>query len=338
MIMSTETLHDALVLTPPDTKIMAAAHQSINVQVTALKLEFLPVIKEKMRPLQTALTNADKTYREKLATVTVQLNSINLHPIDLTQQQIEADNTLSDEQKQQAFSELNEERAHKISNLITAVRNSAKAIAERSDDVLQINLTLDGNRLPQILQQQIDTLTQRAAGRNERMSEIAEDLRLLNETIKTFEAYNLVDRFKEILPTPEELELANLPSPHIAAVSVGIARLGKLLDKLSTALTYKDLTEERDRLRLRYNALLDESRLATQETKATQLKLDELAALASVDQSKMLWVQEVKKVYQSLYSFLDQVTPKELPSASISQNVEQLKVYIKSFYSVSRII
>ncbi|KPX74599.1 putative Binary cytotoxin component [Pseudomonas syringae pv. maculicola] len=336
--MSTDTLDKALILTPPAPETMNAARQNILAQTSALKLDFLPVMKEKMLPLQTALKRADKVYHDNLAAVTVQLNSVNLQPIDLKQQQIEADQRLSDKQKQQAISLLNAQRIRQVSNLTMVVRNSAKAIAEHSDDMAQINLKLEGNRLLEILQEQIDSMTLRSARLESAMALIAEDRRLLDTTIKTYEKYNLADVFKEMLPTAEELKLVKLPSPELALVIAGIARLGKLLDKVSSALKYLDLIEERDRLRLRYNALLEESRTASQEAKGTAAKLDELTELAGVSQSKMLWVEEAKKVYQSFYNFLDQINSQDDSSAKISQHVEHLKTYIKSFYDTKRVV
>lgn len=336
--MSTDTLDKALILTPPAPETMNAARQNILAQTSALKLDFLPVMKEKMLPLQTALKRADKVYHDNLAAVTVQLNSVNLQPIDLKQQQIEADQRLSDKQKQQAISLLNAQRIRQVSNLTMVVRNSAKAIAEHSDDMAQINLKLEGNRLLEILQEQIDSMTLRSARLESAMALIAEDRRLLDTTIKTYEKYNLADVFKEMLPTAEELKLVKLPSPELALVIAGIARLGKLLDKVSSALKYLDLIEERDRLRLRYNALLEESRTASQEAKGTAAKLDELTELAGVSQSKMLWVEEAKKVYQSFYNFLEQITQQDDSSAKISQHVEHLKTYIKSFYDTKRVV
>lgn len=336
--MSTETLGELLILTPPDTEVMKTARQNILAHVTALKLDFLPVMKEKMRPLQDALISADKVYSQALATVTVQLNNVYLKSIDQKQQLIEADTRLSDKQKQQAISQLNGQRIRQVSNLTAVVRRSAQAIAGHSDDMAQINLTLENNRLLETLQQQIDSITQRSATLESAMALIAADRRLLDTTITTFEKYNLADVFKEMLPTPEELKLVNMTSPELELVNAGIARLGKLLDKVSSALKYLDLIEERDRLRSRYNALLDDSRTATREAKAIKEKLDELTALAGVAQSKALWVQEAKKVYQSLYHFLDHITSPVDTSTLISQQVEQLQTYIKSFYDVKRIV
>ncbi|WP_162888960.1 alpha-xenorhabdolysin family binary toxin subunit B [Pseudomonas syringae] len=338
MTMSTERLDELLILTPPDNEVMETARQNILAQVTALKLDFLPVMKEKMLPLQAALMSAEKVYGQELATVTVQLNNIDLKPIDQKQQLIEADARLSDTQKQQAISLLNGQRIRQVSNLTDVVRRSAQAIAAHSDDVAQINLTLESNRLLETLQQQIDSMTQRSATQESAMALIAADRRLLDTTIKTFEKYNIADQFKEMLPTPEELKLVTMTSPELALINAGIARLGKLLDKVSSALNYLDLIEERDRLRYRYNALLDDSRTALREAQATREKLDELTALAGVAQSKTLWVQEAKKVYQSLYHFLDQITSPADTSTSISQQVEHLQTYIKSFYNVKRIV
>ncbi|WP_055010600.1 alpha-xenorhabdolysin family binary toxin subunit B [Pseudomonas caricapapayae] len=336
MIMTIEAPEKALVLTPPCHKVMRAAHQNILSQVSALKLDFLPVMKEKMRPLQAALTSADKAYHHELATLTAQLNNVNLQVIDLKQQQIEADKRLSDKQRQQAISLLNGQRIRQVSNLTESVRKSARTLVERSDDMTQIHLTLEGNRLQETLQQQIDSMTERSAGLESAMSAIAEDRRLLDATIKAFEKYRLADQFKEMLPTPEELRLVTLPSPELALVTAGIARLGNLLGKISSALTYLDLTEERDRLRSRYNALLDQTRTITREARETKAKLDELTGLAQIDESKALWVKEARKVYQSLYNFLDQIASQPDSSALISQHVEHLKAYIKSFYDVTR--
>ncbi|RMM48198.1 Binary cytotoxin component [Pseudomonas syringae pv. aptata] len=284
------------------------------------------------------MISADKVYSQALATVTVQLNNVYLKSIDQKQQLIEADTRLSDKQKQQAISQLNGQRIRQVSNLTAVVRSSAQAIAGHSDDMAQINLTLENNRLLETLQQQIDSITQRSATLESAMALIAADRRLLDTTITTFEKYNLADVFKEMLPTPEELKLVNMTSPELELVNAGIARLGKLLDKVSSALKYLDLIEERDRLRSRYNALLDDSRTAAREAKAIKEKLDELTALAGVAQSKALWVQEAKKVYQSLYHFLDQIKSPVDTSTLISQQVEQLQTYIKSFYDVKRIV
>ncbi|MDY2564376.1 alpha-xenorhabdolysin family binary toxin subunit B [Pseudomonas syringae] len=338
MTMSTETLGKPMVLTPPDTEIMNAASQNILAQVNTLKLDFLPTMKEKMLSLQNALTRADNAYREALADITVQLNNVNLQPIDLRQQHIEADARLSDKQKKQAISLLNGERIRLLSNLTAVLRSSAHAIAERSDDMAQINLTLEDNRLQDILQQQIDGMTQRSAALESAMSVIAEDRRLLDTTIKTYEKYNLADLFKDMLPTQEELQIVTMPSPELALITAGIARLGKLLDKISSALTYLDLTEERDRLRSRYNALLAESRTVAQEAKSINGRLDELTGLADISKSKALWVKEARKVYHSLYNFLDQITSQDDASAPISTPVEKLKTYIKSFYDIRRLV
>ncbi|MCF5429421.1 alpha-xenorhabdolysin family binary toxin subunit B, partial [Pseudomonas syringae] len=188
------------------------------------------------------------------------------------------------------------------------------------------------------LQQQIDGMTQRSAALESAMSVIAEDRRLLDTTIKTYEKYNLADLFKDMLPTQEELQIVTMPSPELALITAGIARLGKLLDKISSALTYLDLTEERDRLRSRYNALLAESRTVAQEAKSINGRLDELSGLADISKSKALWVKEARKVYQSLYNFLDQITSQDDASAPISTPVEKLKTYIKSFYDIRRVV
>ncbi|WP_371927195.1 alpha-xenorhabdolysin family binary toxin subunit B [Pseudomonas sp. SZ57] len=336
MTVNAHTLSNRLELTPPDTRIMESARQNIYDHVMSLQLDFLPVMKEKLQPLQRALSHAEALWGEHLAAIVAQLRSVNLAPIDLKQQQIEAHPDLSDLQKQLAIRMLNVERTRQLTGLTAIILKAANAIAESSDRMQQINLKLDGSRVQSTLHKHVDRLTQRKTDLDIRMSVIAEDRRLLDETIKAYEKYNLADIFKDLLPSAEELALINVPSPEIALLQAGIARLGKLLGKISDAINYSELTGERDKLRQRYNTLLDDSRANTQEIKATLFKLEELTLLSQVEQSKEAWVQEVRHVYRSLYRFLDKSAQQNDSTVSASEHVAQLKTYLKSFHDINR--
>ncbi|MEE4819840.1 alpha-xenorhabdolysin family binary toxin subunit B [Pseudomonas alliivorans] len=320
----------------PDRAIMDAARQQIHTQITSLKLDFLPAMKEKLPPLKATLNAADSQFVDNLATITAQLKTFSHTAIDQKQQQIEADQSLSDEQKNQALTLLNAQRVRQALELNRVLANAAQAIARTTDELQQIRLQLVDSKLTETLQRQLNGFNQQAAGQITQMDTEAEDRRLLDETVKTFEQHNLADVFKEALPTTEELSAIAIPSPHLMALQLGIGRLQTLLGKLGSALKYSDLIAKRDQLRNRYNKLLAESQTAQKEVKAITRKLEELATLASLDNNRTIWVQQSRKLSDSLYRFLENDLSKVEDPALVNQQVDQLSAYMKSIYSVDR--
>lgn len=333
MIINTATSQPEQ-LAAPDRAIMDAARQHIHTQITSLTLDFLPAMKEKLLPLKTALNAADSQFVNHLATMTAQLKTFNHTAIDRKQLQIEADQSLSEEQKLQALKLLAAQRVRQVVELSDVLTHAAQAIARTTDDLQQIKLQLEDSNLTGKLQEQLNGLNQQSAAREARMNAVAEDRRLLDETVKTFEQHNLANVFKEALPTEEELSTVAIPSPHLMVMQVGLGRLQKLLGKLSNALKYSDLIAERDQLRHRYNTLLAESQTTQKEAKAIARDLEELATLASLDNNRAVWAQQSRKLSDSLYRFLENDALK-VPTL-VNLHVDQLSAYMKSIYSITR--
>ncbi|QXG46515.1 alpha-xenorhabdolysin family binary toxin subunit B [Pseudomonas viridiflava] len=321
----------------PDRAIMDAARQQIHTQITSLTLDFLPAMKEKLSPLKATLNAADSQFVDNLATITAQLKTFSQTAIDQKQLQIEADQSLSETQKNQAFKLLNAQRTRQVLELNEVLANAAHAIASTTEDLQQIKLQLVDSNLTDTLQEQLNGINQRSAGQEAKMNTVAEDRRLLDETVKTFEQHNLADVFKEVLPTTEELSAIAIPSPHLMALQLGIGRLQALLGTLGGALKYSDLITERDQLRTRYNNLLAESQTAQKEAKAVTRKLEELATLAGLDNNRMIWVQQSRKLSDSLYRFLENDVSKVKDPTLVNQQIEHLSAYMRSIYSVTRI-
>ncbi|MCQ9471091.1 alpha-xenorhabdolysin family binary toxin subunit B [Pseudomonas alliivorans] len=322
----------------PDRAIMDAARQHIHTQITSLTLDFLPAMKDKLQPLKASLNAADSQFVDNLAAIAAQLNTFSHAALDRKQQQIEAEQSLSDEQKNQALTLLNAQRARQVLELTNVLANAAQAIARTTDELQQINLQLTDSQLAETLQRQLDSLTQQSDGQKAEMDKEAEDRRLLDETVKTFEQYNLADLFKEALPTIEELSAIAIPSPHLMALQLGIGRLQTLLGKLSSALKYSDLIAKRDQMRHRYNTLLAESQTVQKEAKAITRKLDELATLARLDNNRIIWVQQSRQFSDSLYRFLENDLSNAEDPTIVNQQVDQFSAYMKSIYSITRTV
>ncbi|MCD5984611.1 alpha-xenorhabdolysin family binary toxin subunit B [Pseudomonas sp. CDFA 610] len=322
----------------PDRAIMDAARQHIHTQITSLTLDFLPAMKDKLQPLKASLNAADSQFVDNLAAIAAQLNTFSHAALDRKQQQIEAEQSLSDEQKNQALTLLNAQRARQVLELTNVLANAAQAIARTTDELQQINLQLTDSQLAETLQRQLDSLTQQSDGQKAEMDKEAEDRRLLDETVKTFEQYNLADLFKEALPTTEELSAIAIPSPHLMALQLGIGRLQTLLGKLSSALKYSDLIAKRDQMRHRYNTLLAESQTVQKEAKAITRKLDELATLARLDNNRIIWVQQSRQFSDSLYRFLENDLSNAEDPTIVNQQVDQFSAYMKSIYSITRTV
>lgn len=319
----------------PDLAVMNASRTLVNNQIGSLKLAFLPAMKEKLLPMQRALTKADNVFRQQLGTVIVRFKAAQLDEISAKRKQAEEETRLSEEQRQQVFSVLEQQYSAAVADLSRTLRDSALAIAQSNDDLAQINVELKDDRIRNSLQRQVDQYDLRFADLQARMKTIAEDRRLLDATIKTFEQFNVLDIFKEALPTIDELKALSMPSPELALAEAGLARLQKLLGNLSRALTYLDLISERDKLRAQYNELLDESRQIEGENRQVVLDLGELDGLASIARSKRDWVEQAKKASLALSTFRNDYMSQAAPVVS-SSLIKQLVGYINSFYSIER--
>lgn len=331
------TLENTLDYPAPRPAVMKASRTLIHNQVATLNLAFLPVMKEKLPPLQRALTNADAVFRQALGTIVVRLRTVQLDQLELKRRQIEAETRLTEEQRRQALVMLDNEYTRIVTQLSTTIRDGATAIAESTDDLAQIDIEPKDNRLKDALQRQVDQLSQRTADLQARLSAIAEDRRLLDDTIRTLDKFNVLDIFKEQLPTAAELNALSMPAPELALAEAGLARLSKLLDGLSRSLTYFDLVSERDKLRARYNEALNQSRQLEGESRELVRNLDEVDGLASVNRSKVDWITESRKASEALFSFLETYLLDDRTRLS-PERIRAMVGYINSFYSVVRLV
>lgn len=329
------TTENPLGYSAPSMTVMNASRTVIHNQVAALKLAFLPAMKEKLLPLQRALTQADAVFREQLGSIVVKLRTVQLEQLESTRQMIEAETSLNDEERREALSQLDTEHARIVADLSKTIKNGATAVAESIDDLAQINIELQDNRVKESLQRQVDQLNQRTAELQVKMSTIAEDRRLLDETIKTFEKFNVLDIFKEQLPTVAELKALSMPAPELALAEAGIARLQKALEGLGRSLTYFDLVSERDKLRARYNEALNQSRQLEGDSRQLIRDLDEVDGLASTHRSKTEWTTEARKASVALSAFHDSYLT-DAQTRLTPDIVRQMVGYISSFYSVVR--
>ena len=329
------TFESILNLATPDLKIMAASRTVIHNQTAGLKLDFLPVMKEKLQPLLRALTKGDEVFRQELQNLAVGFESPELAKLELKREQFQTDDRVPPELLKHALGLLDGEHTRITGTLAETLRKSAKAMAESVDDLMQINLETKGSALRDTLNTQIDTLTRYSEGLQAQMRTIADDQRLLDATIKTFEDFSLIDIFKEALPTTEELSTISLPSPELELARAGLARLNKLLGHLGRALKYQDLINERDRLRASYNECLAQVREYETDMRKLVRDLNEIDGLAHIHQSKTAWAMEAMKAIDALRAFQNAHMRPGAPLLS-SQQARQLVGYIKSFYGIER--
>ncbi|RRV06705.1 hypothetical protein EGJ27_13160 [Pseudomonas sp. v388] len=110
------TLENTLDYPAPRPAVMKASLTLIHNQVATLNLAFLPVMKEKLPPLQRALTNADAVFRQALGTIVVRLRTVQLDQLELKRRQIEAETRLTEEQRRQALVMLDNEYTRSLPN------------------------------------------------------------------------------------------------------------------------------------------------------------------------------------------------------------------------------
>lgn len=321
----------------PDLKIMTDAQTLIYNHIKLLSLEFLPVMKDKLPFVKTALGQASYTLRKEFNKVLSTARSIDLNQTDQLRVQIESDASLSTEQRQEALRQVEAQRTHVLLKLASTMRQAERTMLQSIDDLTQIGLKPMSERLQQTLQNQLDAQKQSISERGEQMEALKEDKKVLDDAIAAYEKSNLADLFKNALPTPEEVSaLTSTPIAEVALINAGIARLERLRGDVSKGLTYLDLTAERDRLRARYEHLLKESTRSAQQAREVSQDLEQLGLLSEVDQGKASWVNEARKAPDSLRTFSDAYLSDTRTSSLTQQQLQELVSYLNGVVSIER--
>lgn len=324
------------VFSTPRIDTMKSAWALIHAQINALQLDFLPYLQEKLPRLQGNLILADQAFNEYLGRLLAMARNTDLDGIDRTRERVGADTSLSAERKAQALERVADRQTKKLAELKTGLLTSAQTLSRRVDDVMHITLELPDDTLETSLQQQLDALAGTRTELTGRLSEVAEDRRLLNETIKTFEQNDMLKNLQALLPTPETLEALALPNPKVALLQAGLAKLKILLGKISDSITYQELLDQRDRLSERYTELLTRSRGIDSQARALSGRLEQFSGIAGLNNARNVWVHEARKAPESLYAYLDTYlssTAERLPN---QRNVDELRDYLESFQGVWR--
>lgn len=321
----------------PDLKVMTNAQSVIYNHIKSLSLDFLPVMKEKLPFVKTALSQASYTLRKELNKALSTARSTNLNQTEELRVQIESDANLSAEQRQEALRQVQAQRTHILLTLAHTLHQAENAMLQSIDDLSQIDLKPASERLQQTLQSRLDTHQQNATQLGKQMAALMEDKSTLDAAIKVYESHNLADVFKDVLPTPEELSaLTGTPVAEIALINAGIARLEKLRGEISKGLSYLDLTAERDRLRARHDQLLHESTRINQLAQELSHDLQQLSALSDLELSKTTWVNEARKAVESLRMFSDTYLSDTRASSLTQPQLQELVSYLNRLVSIER--
>lgn len=321
----------------PELKIMTDAQTLIYNHIKSLQLDFLPVMKDKLPFVKTALSEASFTLRKELNKVLASARSIDLNHTDRLRVQIEADASLGAEQRQEALRQVQAQRTHVLLKLVHSVRQAENAMLQSLDDLSQIVLKPASERLQQTLQGRLDTQKDRITQRGNQMTALNEDKKVLDDAIAAYEKSNLADVFKNVLPTPEELSaLTATPAAEVAVINAGIARLERLRGDISKGLSYLDLTAERDRLRARYEHLLRESTHTHQLAQEISHDLQQLSTLAELDQGRTTWVNEARKAVDALRAFSGAYLSDTRVSSLTQPQLQALVAYLNGFVTIER--
>lgn len=321
----------------PDVRVMADAQTLVYNLIKSLPLDFLPVMKDKLPFVKTAVSQASYTFRKELNKVLSGARHLDLSQTDRLRVQIEADASLNAEQRQEALRQVQAQRTHVLLKLTHTVRQAENAVLKNIDELTQINLKPTSERLQQTLQDRLDTHEENIAARAKQMAVLKEDKKVLDDAIMAYEKSNLADTFKNVLPTPDELSaLTSTPVSQIAVINAGIARLERLRGDISKGLTYLDLTAERDNLRARYEQLFKESMDYDQQARETSHGLEQLGLLAELDQAKATWANEARKAVDSLRAFSNAYLPDARASSLTQQHLQALVSYLSGFVTIER--
>lgn len=136
-----------------------------------------------------------------------------------------------------------------VNNYRASMEHLSALVTECAGNLERVNLSARANVLSVRLKADISTLGETSAKKIVEQAQLLADIALLDETIDALDKLGWTD-LRMILPTEAELAVVVADPTKVAAIMVGINRLGKLLEVVGGAMAFREAIRKRDELRM----------------------------------------------------------------------------------------
>ena len=321
----------------PNLALVSAKGREINEASQTNQYNAWPVLAQKLVRLAVLINQQRAACGEQLSRVSSALRSRQVQEISVEIAAIRASVELTEPQRMAAIASLQVSMQAKALSIFATLSQAAAVLSRGLQDIESLDITPDQTKLRLSLQQQLDDATRQSESLLATLKTLQADRELLSKALALMEVIVPEDYAKALLPTAEELSLVTLAEPEMALLKAGIRRLELMTGKLREVLDYQAMLAQREALDVaiaQANDTLSSSRARLQDSQA---KLAALLSLDTVQDSRDIWVAEVRKVVRVLKRVIETVGAAEsgVEMDALLQHGPLLQGYVDSIAGVT---
>jgi hypothetical protein len=299
----------APVYTAMDTKIFTQSVKNIACKAMFKSTKY-EILQDKVRRLDLYANQLENIFREKLPSLQSVIS--NADSGDAFAPLKEIDEALADPSlDKDSLQALRDERAHLIADMardLSAVAKQVADVASALDAKLgEIGEVVIAERVDGALEMErgrrVDALATITAKELERKG-VTDDRAKIIAAQDIIRSRNIVDMFKDYIPSETELKNIDLSKPEVTAVMLSVELVRKVLNNVSEGVKYSQLADVRKTFDARYDVLTGLIDAAQAQVVASDAVLGDLTAVASVDQDRQPLMTEAAKFSNACAAFV----------------------------------
>ncbi|HHB1472548.1 TPA: pore-forming cytotoxin subunit YaxB [Yersinia enterocolitica] len=319
-------------------KIFSQGVKNIS-HLAQFKTTGVEVLQEKALRVSLYSQRLDVIVRESLSSLQVKLENTLALTYFTTLEEID-EALISQDIDEESKSEMRKERINIIKNLSNDITQLKQLFIEKtelldksSSDLHNVVIIEGTDKVLQAEQLRQKQLTEDIATKELERKEIEKKRDKIIEALDVIREHNLVDAFKDLIPTGENLSELDLAKPEIELLKQSLEISKKLLGQFSEGLKYIDLTDARKKL---------DNQIDTASTRLTELnrQLEQsekliagVNAIIKIDQEKSAVVVEAEKLSRAWHIFIHEITALQgtsLNEVELSKPLIKQQIYLES--------
>jgi uncharacterized protein with beta-barrel porin domain len=179
------------------------------------------------------------------------------------------------------------------------------------------------------LMDDITRITQNIDKTTATVDTLNEQRKVLTEGIDALETKDIAAFGKDSILTAEKVLALGMAPPQVEVIKLALEQMKKLVEVAGQGITFFNLVKERDALVNRINRTRDTGVLKTNEKRLYEQRIEFINALYSIDDQRVLYVDEARKINQSTQRFID------TQSAHFASTEERVAAFIEDAVAFS---
>ncbi|MHA3360996.1 pore-forming cytotoxin subunit YaxB [Yersinia enterocolitica] len=327
-------------LSYPDINIKIFSQGVKNISHLAqFKTTGVEVLQEKALRVSLYSQRLDVVVRESLSSLQVKLENTLALTYFTTLEEID-EALISQDIDEESKSEMRKERINIIKNLANDIAQLKQLFIEKtelldksSSDLHNVVIIEGTDQVLQAEQSRQKQLTADIATKELERKEIEKKRDKIIEALDVIREHNLVDAFKDLIPTGENLSELDLAKPEIELLKQSLEITKKLLGQFSEGLKYIDLTDARKKLDNQIDTASTRLIELNRQLEQSERLISGVNAVIKIDQEKSAVVAEAEKLSRAWHIFIHEIAALEgtsLDEAGLSKPLIKQQIYLES--------